>query len=105
MDDIEAVKQEQERHLQLLHRNFHTLQNSMDTANQAASNKVFNHLMDNQTLLKEVNNLRAEVSIVFFLFVHLIVNLFMYFIAIAIGSSIKLGESSFICSNVFSKQQ
>lgn len=33
----------------------------METANQAASNKVFNHLMDNQTLIKEVNNLRAEV--------------------------------------------
>lgn len=66
MDDIEAVKQEQERHLQLLHRNFQTLQNSMDTANQAAANKVFNHLMDNQTLLKEVNNLRSEVSFVLF---------------------------------------
>jgi hypothetical protein len=62
IDDIEAVRQEQERRVQLLHRNFSTLQSSLDSANQAASAKVYNHLLDNQTLLKEVNQLRMEVK-------------------------------------------
>jgi hypothetical protein len=46
----------------LLHRNFNTLQSSLESANQAAANKVYNHLVDNQTLLKEVNALRVEVK-------------------------------------------
>lgn len=48
--------------MQLLHRNFSNLQASLDSKNQAATAKVYNHLIDNQTLLKEVNQLRIEVK-------------------------------------------
>lgn len=58
---MEAVRREQERHVTILHRNFHNLQSSLESSHQAAANKVANHLSDNQTLLNEVNNLRMEV--------------------------------------------
>jgi hypothetical protein len=63
VDDVEAVKREQDRHMNLLHRNFSSLQSSLDTAQQVLNSKVLNHLTDNQTLLREVNQLRSEVSL------------------------------------------
>lgn len=62
VDDIEQVRREQDRHMTLLHRNFSSLQSSLDTAQQVLNYKVHNHLTDNQTLLKEVNQLRSEVK-------------------------------------------
>ncbi len=62
VDEMEAVRREQERHVTILHRNFHNLQSSLESSQQAAANKVANHLTDNQTLLNEVNNLRMEVN-------------------------------------------
>lgn len=62
MDDMEQVRNEQDRHMNLLHRNFSSLQSSLDTAQHVLSSKVHNYLSDNQTLLKEVNQLRSEVK-------------------------------------------
>ena len=61
MDEIEQVRQEQERHMYLLHRNVNGLRANLDLAQTVAATKVQNHLNDNQNLLKEVNNLRFEV--------------------------------------------
>jgi len=58
---MEDVVQEQERQMEMLHRNVNILQASMDISNNASSHKIENHLRDNQNLLKEVNNLRFEV--------------------------------------------
>jgi long-subunit acyl-CoA synthetase (AMP-forming) len=65
VDQMEAVRREQERHVTILHRNFHNLQSSLESTQAAAANKVANHLTDNQTLLNEVNNLRQEVRLFF----------------------------------------
>jgi hypothetical protein len=59
---MEDVVQEQERQMEMLHRNVNILQASLDVANNASSHKIENHLRDNQSLLKEVNNLRFEVK-------------------------------------------
>lgn len=48
--------------MNLLHRNFTSLQSSLDTAQQVSGYKVHNHLTDNQNLLREVNQLRSEVK-------------------------------------------
>jgi hypothetical protein len=61
LDDIEAVKIEQDRHMHLLHSNVTGLRTNLDVINKVAATKVHNHLADNQNLLKEVNNLRSEV--------------------------------------------
>lgn len=61
IDEMEAVRREQERHVTILHKNIENLHSSMDSAQMAATAKVVNHLTDNQTLLNEVNNLRTEV--------------------------------------------
>lgn len=61
MDEQEQVRQEQDRHMYLLHRNVNGLRANLDLAQTVAANKVQNHLSDNQNLLKEVNNLRFEV--------------------------------------------
>lgn len=52
---------EQERHMQQLHRNVSGLRANLDIVNIVSATKVQNHLVDNQNLLKEVNNLRSEV--------------------------------------------
>lgn len=57
----EAVRVEQERHMQQLHGNVSGLRANLDLVNLVSSTKVHNHLSDNQKLLKEVNNLRLEV--------------------------------------------
>ena len=59
---MEDVVQEQERQMEMLHRNVNILHASLDVANNASSHKIENHLRDNQSLLKEVNNLRFEVK-------------------------------------------
>jgi hypothetical protein len=61
MDEQEQVRQEQDRHMHLLHRNVTGLRANLDLAQTVAATKVHNHLTDNQNLLKEVNNLRLEV--------------------------------------------
>jgi hypothetical protein len=61
MDEQEQVRQEQDRHMHLLHRNVTRLRANLDLAQTVAATKVHNHLTDNQNLLKEVNNLRLEV--------------------------------------------
>eukprot|EP00981_Chlorochromonas_danica_P014417 scaffold7965_cov159-Ochromonas_danica.AAC.1 len=62
LDEAEAVRREQDRHMSLLHRNFSSLQSSLETAQHVLHDKVHNHLSDNQTLLREVNQLRSEVK-------------------------------------------
>lgn len=62
LDEAEAVRREQDRHMALLHRNFSSLQSSLETAQHVLHDKVHNHLSDNQTLLREVNQLRSEVK-------------------------------------------
>lgn len=62
IDEAEAIRREQDRHVSLLHRNLQVLQSGIETTQQAAANKVAHHLADNQSLLREVNNLRAEVK-------------------------------------------
>lgn len=61
MEEQEQVRQEQDRHMYLLHRNVNGLRANLDLAQTVAATKVQNHLSDNQNLLKEVNNLRFEV--------------------------------------------
>lgn len=61
LDEQEKVREEQDRHMYLLHRNVTGLRANLDLAQAVAANKVHNHLTDNQNLLKEVNNLRFEV--------------------------------------------
>ena len=61
-EEKDQVLLEQERHMDMLHRNVSILRANLDVAHSATESKVKNHLSDNQNLLKEVNNLRFEVS-------------------------------------------
>jgi hypothetical protein len=58
---MDAVREEQERHMQQLHRNVSGLRTNLDLVNVVAATKVHHHLNDNKNLVKEVNNLRTEV--------------------------------------------
>lgn len=65
--DIEAENDavsnydEQERHIQYLHRSVDVLKTNIDHTVHVASTKVQSHLRDNQRLLDEVNSLRHEI--------------------------------------------
>lgn len=61
MDELEAVRREQERHMNQLHRSVNGLKANLELSQSVADVKVANHRNDNQTLLKEVNALRIEV--------------------------------------------
>eukprot|EP01033_Poteriospumella_lacustris_P009178 gene9178-6604_t len=62
VDEVEAVRREQDRHVTLLHRNIKSLRSSLESSQALASTKIHNHLADNEVLLREVNALRSEVK-------------------------------------------
>lgn len=62
VDEIEAVRREQDRHVTLLHRNIKSLRSSLESSQALANTKIHNHLADNEVLLREVNALRSEVK-------------------------------------------
>ena len=52
-----------QRNMHVMHQNFRVLKSSIETTKEAASVKVFNHIVDNRKLIEEINDLRKKVTI------------------------------------------